>query len=85
MGRPSKQRRSAQRPGRRERTRVKTSAAHGVRYVAQQDVAGGDSIEIRYGRGKKRRVYSFLDRRISEGRAKSSEFGSFTSHTIYCR
>ena len=58
MGRPSDKLRSAQRPGQRQRARVKKHR----RTIVYASVPGaGTSVRIKYGQKKARRVFAWLD------------------------
>ncbi len=72
MGRPSNKLRSARRPGKRERARVKTGLDHG-RGKSSIEVwgvsgLGGGIFSAEYGRKKARRVYGFI-RKLESGEA----------------
>ena len=62
MGRPSDQRRAAQRPGKRERMRVKkrrrSSSSHFA--AVYQAVLGADCVRVNAGRKKSGKVWSWL-------------------------
>ena len=57
MGKPSDKKRSARRPGKRERMRVKN-----FRPSVRRFVPGSDFVHVKYGRKKARRVHAWLCR-----------------------
>jgi hypothetical protein len=72
MGRPSNAVRSARRPGKRERARIKTGRDHGRGKssvtVCGDSGLGGETFHAEYGRKKARRVYGFI-RKLESGEA----------------
>lgn len=65
MGRPSDQRRSAQRPGRRERMRLKSSVQHGSKGQCWTYVAGAEFASGPLGQKHLARWRRWVNRQIS--------------------
>ena len=70
MGRPSDKRHSAQRPGRRERARVKKSSRPRGRVWAS--VGGAGTYEVKAGRKKRHKVVAHCDRVMEAHQASDS-------------
>jgi hypothetical protein len=72
MGSPSDKKRSARRPGKRERARIKTGRDHGRGKssitVCGKSGLGGETFHAVYGRKKASRVYGFV-RKLEEAKS----------------
>ena len=67
MGRPADRIKSARRPGKRERARVKS-----FRSSVWTTAPSGETIHVKYGRKKARRICGWLNKLWDERRASAS-------------
>ena len=84
MGRPSDKRRKAQRPGRRERARVKNMRKH--RSESSCSVVGSGTYRVRAGRKKYGKVCAFVRRLVEAhlgGDSPTSKSGISIKRPIY--
>lgn len=81
MGRPSDKKRSARRPGKRERARVKNA-----RPQFWTTVAGVGTVHVRYGRKKSKRFHDLIEanrKSIMLGNLLNPKILSFVKRPVY--